>query len=80
MGGEKEGNSPPPEGCQAQPDGVVAGTKGMPISSVPADTNHPTPAGHPRVGGGKGRAFPYGLGGPDTPKGAKDWAIVSNTA
>jgi predicted nucleotidyltransferase len=51
-------DSPPAEGWQAKPDGVVAGTKGMITASTPADTNHPAPAGHPSVGGKKERHSP----------------------
>ena len=46
-------NSPPMEGWQAKPDGVVSGAKWRSISSVPAETNHPAPAGHPSGGGEK---------------------------
>ena len=63
VGEEKQPHSPPPEGCQAQPDGVVAGTKGNANIIRTGGNKPPHPFGAPLHGRGKTTPFPLWVRG-----------------
>ena len=63
VGEEKQPHSPPPEGCQAQPDGVVVGTKGNANIIRTGENKPPRPFGASLHGRGKTTPFPLWVRG-----------------